>query len=1463
MNALSKVFAEPCAVRLGLALLHFLWQGAAVAALLAVLLRLLRGRSANVRYLVATAGLLVMAALPVATFLIGDAPAAPAPIETSALVVEVSFPPATPPTPGATSPVTPPPVMTEAKDPPSEAVKSAQAPKTVRERWDEASAFVYPYLPQVVAAWAVGVFLLVLWRLAGWTQLRRLTRRNATPVSETLQARLAELAHRLRVSRPVRLLESGIAAVPTVIGWLRPVVLLPTSALTGLSTEQIEAILAHELAHVRRHDYLVNLGQIVIETLLFYHPAVWWVSKRIRAEREHCCDDLAVSVCKSRATYARALATMEELRSAPRTAVAATGGNLLMRIRRIAGIPVHDDAPRGTWLAAGVVLTALMTSAFIMCQSAAEAPMEPRVAELVAKLSIPDEAVWKPAVAELIKIGPSCADAMARTFARGGPADSHAMQVLEAMAKDPHVQEVMTKSLSSKNTNVVHCSLLVLMKSGNREHVKAIAPLLKDHPIAASIALGELGGDEAFNELRKALAYVPASYLGVVAQALERFERPEAVTALKESLSRLDAETVLYAFRLVEAIHRIEKTSGPPLNHLSLHAVGDRNWGVLEAYNLNPQLKGVNYVNSFGRTGTEVETRAKAYKTLTDAKVGHLAWERTDVVRLLAFQGLKLAPTTLSVPKNYDLWGDSHRFFHQTTLAKLVEDYNQAHAADLAGTQEGMRAYPFKEGDQFVGLLPDGRVVLVKGKSIDDQTVRGTRYVTLTLLVMELDPLYQLVPVAAYEQLKPEEAAEKERLIFGAAIERGLPPPELLFVSLNHSLVLDQGAYLGKEEYWLPDGEVRDRREDRLLLGRFSLRPNGQDSAHRGIHVTIAFPAGLGDDGPSGSLTLIGEGGLKSWTIGDCQMLIDTADAPLPLKRPVMMFRTGDEYAGKAPEPPLPDKGDLELGYSQGPWREVAVVRPGDSQGMVRLLPGIVALDGMGICQEMGVPEGAAPGDFYVKLSAARSPEETGVDYAIRIELKDSKPSASGTMVRTVSGHRTVNGQERWFRTTAMSKVKPDEVRAVHILTRPWKTLTWRNVSLKPGHRTQVEVVAAKPATPNYTLALDFHVSDVGVSVVRFQKPNLKTGWTGPTANEVMMGSFALVVDADPRNAPNPPRGWLLTETIGSRIQVASPLRGDHADWIGDVCYDMASEPVVAILLPAVDTETVEKAWAALCATCGERGVMLVPGKVETKRLLQIAMTARANQAETVFGPVIERVVSAEEPGKHTVRVAFTAQPTEKDAGKPVRVISNPVEIDILPDEAKPAAAPAGKSPARTFTDILDKEMPADQESLLKLVQGDTKEKGFWALLKLREAGDAKAVPVLEKVLVDNLKSTRIHGFAAAQALFRIGTPEAHRILAKYLLTRDYRVPWGIKYAFSWEMKPAQRDAFIERYHLRSTGKELAASLQAKPREKGGQPDIELTVTLKNQTDEPLKVAFNLLREAERLRAKLRFLLYH
>src|SRR5262249_6304948 len=156
------------------------------------------------------------------------------------------------------------------------------------------------YAPLLVsAAWAAGVSLMLLRLAGGHLRVRRLVA-ESTPLGAELgaelTAKLTQLAAQLGVRREVLLRASDALTVPAVAGWRRPVVLLPVAVVSGLPPAAIEAILAHELAHVRRHDYLVNALQSAAEALLFYHPAVWWVSRVIRAEREHASDDRAVAV---------------------------------------------------------------------------------------------------------------------------------------------------------------------------------------------------------------------------------------------------------------------------------------------------------------------------------------------------------------------------------------------------------------------------------------------------------------------------------------------------------------------------------------------------------------------------------------------------------------------------------------------------------------------------------------------------------------------------------------------------------------------------------------------------------------------------------------------------------------------------------------------------------------------------------------------------------------------------------------------------------------------------------------------------------------------------------------------------------------------------------------------------------------------------------------------------------------
>ena len=154
-------------------------------------------------------------------------------------------------------------------------------------------------------------------------------------------------------------------SVPAVIGFFRPIVLLPMRALTGLTPEQLEAVIAHELGHIKRFDVAVNFFQVIAETLFFFHPAVWWLNKRIRADREDCCDDVAIATCGGTVGYARALATMESWRDVPSFAMAATGSPVAARVARLLGVSQQQSGARtaGMVTASLVLATALIAGA--------------------------------------------------------------------------------------------------------------------------------------------------------------------------------------------------------------------------------------------------------------------------------------------------------------------------------------------------------------------------------------------------------------------------------------------------------------------------------------------------------------------------------------------------------------------------------------------------------------------------------------------------------------------------------------------------------------------------------------------------------------------------------------------------------------------------------------------------------------------------------------------------------------------------------------------------------------------------------------------------------------------------------------------------------------------------------------------------------------------------------------------
>ncbi|AGC45015.1 hypothetical protein MYSTI_03709 [Myxococcus stipitatus DSM 14675] len=343
------------------ALLAFVWQGAAVALVTAGVMALMSRRSAHGRYVVACLGLLTMAVLPLVTFL-GAVLEGLGPVAAMGPLSE----PLLPVTRASTTLL----VDTAAR----EAVVASPSWLQLPRHW-------------LLPAWCCGVLLLSARTLVSWYAAQRMSRLHTQEPAAAWTRALEQALSRMKLTRPIRLLASVRVDVPQVIGLWRPLILVPAGAVVGLTPAQLEAVLSHELAHIQRHDYLVNLLQALVETFLFYHPAVWWLSHRIREEREHCADDLAVRSCGDAVLYARALAHIEQVRASPSPvpALGANGGSLLSRIRRLLGVP-ESHAPRRPWRLVsglgGAALAVALGSSQVPLPAMAVAPVTPPILAL-------------------------------------------------------------------------------------------------------------------------------------------------------------------------------------------------------------------------------------------------------------------------------------------------------------------------------------------------------------------------------------------------------------------------------------------------------------------------------------------------------------------------------------------------------------------------------------------------------------------------------------------------------------------------------------------------------------------------------------------------------------------------------------------------------------------------------------------------------------------------------------------------------------------------------------------------------------------------------------------------------------------------------------------------------------------------------------------------------------------------
>ncbi|WP_185155624.1 M56 family metallopeptidase [Rudanella paleaurantiibacter] len=303
---------SPVAEALGWTLLHALWQGFALVLPVAVCFYLMRRSRAVLRYRLGMLALLAQLLASAITFgLYYEPNTAPNLLLSNAALAWW-----------------------------------AQSPVLTRPTGLAAlQLFLSAHLAQVVGLWLVGVGVFGLRLVGGWVYVQRLRKAATLPVPALLGQTMDKLTQRLAVQARLRV--SAQVSSPVVVGLFKPVVLWPVGLLSGLSVADVEAILAHELAHIRRYDYGLNMVQSVVEILYFFHPALWWLSARVREEREHCCDDVAVAVVGDARILARALARVEEWQRAgaetPTLVMAFAGGRqqLLQRVRRMLGVPTQ------------------------------------------------------------------------------------------------------------------------------------------------------------------------------------------------------------------------------------------------------------------------------------------------------------------------------------------------------------------------------------------------------------------------------------------------------------------------------------------------------------------------------------------------------------------------------------------------------------------------------------------------------------------------------------------------------------------------------------------------------------------------------------------------------------------------------------------------------------------------------------------------------------------------------------------------------------------------------------------------------------------------------------------------------------------------------------------------------------------------------------------------------------------
>lgn len=329
---------------LGWTLLNSLWQAITLLLLVVIALRITPSRLSQVRYIIACAGMALIVVLNATTFiyLFNQSPTQITAVSINDMIA------------GSTS---------------------ASAPVHVAENWITIlTGIVASNMPVIILCWAAGALFFALRMVSAWWYVSRL-RTESFVIHDAWNDRLQKLARQLNINRAITLAQSARIHSPMVIGCLKPIVLVPMGMLAGLPAEQIETIFIHELAHIRRHDYIINLVQSFVETIFFFNPFVWIISSIIRREREYCCDDTVIAKHGSALIYARALAQLEEARltnAAFALSLAKSKNQLLNRIKRIMEKSAKNYSGRDRLIPAVLLVVGLICASWLTITSEPE-----------------------------------------------------------------------------------------------------------------------------------------------------------------------------------------------------------------------------------------------------------------------------------------------------------------------------------------------------------------------------------------------------------------------------------------------------------------------------------------------------------------------------------------------------------------------------------------------------------------------------------------------------------------------------------------------------------------------------------------------------------------------------------------------------------------------------------------------------------------------------------------------------------------------------------------------------------------------------------------------------------------------------------------------------------------------------------------------------------------------------------